>query len=486
VALSGGDRLVGPLGSAAYLGAAMALLVPIAVGVAADTSWLVRQRWVAGGCAGLGLVALVGSGARAAWLGAGVALLAVGWARRAWFRARLGVTLVAVICGGGLLIGLAFTTGVAGRVPAAVQSGQPGGLSRVAEWRVATRVLVAHPVLGVGPEGYRVVFGSAVDASYQRQFGRNPLPDRAHDSLLDVAVTVGIPGAAAYLALLVVVGRLVGRALRSSPWLVGVASGLAAYTVGALLLFPVSELEPGVWLLAGLVATQVATESELVSVRAPRLAQVALAGVAGLALVLGVRAVAADRAIRTALSLGRSQPAGVRDAQRAVGLAPSDIVVRLVAAEIDASTGSVAGIDRGLAQVRAALRVSPRDPVLGDEEGHLLVARAQTTNAATDWRAAAQNLSGVAARDPRNPAVLLELGVAEASLGERAGAVRAWTLASALDPASPAPQTDLALMYDQAGQSNAARNAAQAALGRDPTDALAAAVLARLDGRHGT
>ncbi|MDQ1519706.1 MAG: hypothetical protein QOI55_779, partial [Actinomycetota bacterium] len=49
-------------------------------------------------------------------------------------------------------------------------------------------------------------------ARYERAHGRDPLPDRAHDALLDVGTTTGVPGLVAYVALLAVVGRLVVRA----------------------------------------------------------------------------------------------------------------------------------------------------------------------------------------------------------------------------------------------------------------------------------
>ena len=74
-------RLLGPFGSAAFLGAACCLLLPVALGVALDRS---EDRWwrrAAGAGAGLLAIALIGSGTRAAWLGAAVALVAVCIAR---------------------------------------------------------------------------------------------------------------------------------------------------------------------------------------------------------------------------------------------------------------------------------------------------------------------------------------------------------------------------------------------------------------------
>jgi O-antigen ligase/Flp pilus assembly protein TadD len=471
VRLATGDRLVGPLGSAAYLGAAEALLVPIAVAVAADRGWRPIYRCSAVVCAGLGTVALIGSGARAAWCGVFAAVAVLGWIHRKKLRRRVAPLLLVAMIGSAGAVGLAFATGTAARVPQAFEGG-PGGASRLAEWRVASRVLLSHPLTGVGPEGYRIAFGAAVDASYQRHYGRDPLPDRAHDSLLDVAVTTGFPGLAAYLALLALVGVFAWRAMRRGPpWLAGVAAGLVAYEAGALLLFPIAELEPAVWLLVGLVSIQTARETELVTFVLPRWSRVTAAGlvaaVAGVALVLGVEAVRADQLMRAALD--RQSPVAAR---RAVELAPDDILNRVAAAELDAAAGSPAA---GLNEVNAGLRVSPNDPVLADEKASLLLQASQ-------WRAAAADLSVLIASDPRNPTLRLELGVADANLDRRVPAEVQLTLAADLDPGSGVAQTDLALLYQREGHPAEARQAALAALKRDPTDAQAAALLSELPG----
>src|SRR5690606_8133366 len=69
------DRLGGPFGSAAYLGAAVCLLIPSSVTLAADSreaaAWRIAAVFATLACT----VALVGSGARAAWVGLGVAAI---------------------------------------------------------------------------------------------------------------------------------------------------------------------------------------------------------------------------------------------------------------------------------------------------------------------------------------------------------------------------------------------------------------------------
>jgi hypothetical protein len=71
VHLAGSSRLTGSLGSAAYLGAAMALAM--ALGVALDRSWSQTARRGAVVAVALSGAALLGSGARAAWVGVAVA-----------------------------------------------------------------------------------------------------------------------------------------------------------------------------------------------------------------------------------------------------------------------------------------------------------------------------------------------------------------------------------------------------------------------------
>jgi tetratricopeptide (TPR) repeat protein len=238
-----------------------------------------------------------------------------------------------------------------------------------------------------------------------------------------------------------------------------VGAGLIAYGTAALFLFPVAEIEPGAWVLAGMLCRQVARPDELVAVELPRIArlvaQAALGGALAWAAFVGIRAGAADRAVRTALTdTARGDPASaVRAAASAVDRAPGDIVVRLAAARTDAALGTPAGIEDALGQVDAALRTSRRDPVLGDEKSTLLVQRARLTGSPGDWRAAAAQLQARHAVDPRNPAVLLQLGLADASLGHYGDATFDLQAARFLDPSSPAPTIDLALVGRMEGSS---------------------------------
>ena len=458
-----GSRPIATFGSSAYLGAAAVLLGPVAVGLAADAGVDRRVRRAAGVGGGLAGLALVTSGARAAWVGAAVAAALVAW-RRPAARRLLGGAVVAAVA-------LALVTGVAGRLPDAFDDDRGGAGGRLDEWRVATRVVADHPLLGTGPEGYRIAFGAAVDDAYEQEHGRDPLPDRAHSAVLDVAATIGLPGLAAYLVLLVLTARVVLPALRRDPSLAGIAAGLAAYAVQSLFLFPLAELDPLFWLLAGLVVGQVGSTIEL---RVPRAVPMLTGALSAAALVAGGLDLVADRRAAATLEHG-TEPVG------AARLRPDAVRYRLVAARAYAGTGSSIGLDRALAELDRALDVSPRDPVAGAERAALLLARAQRSGVPAHAEAARRALDRLLACDPRNAETLLRAGVARALTGDLDGAEDAWLAAERLAPASAAASVDLALAYERAGRLDDARAAARRALRRDP-GAEPQALLRRLAG----
>jgi O-antigen ligase len=464
-----GDRPLGPFGSSAYLGAAASLLGPAALGVALDGrfGWTVRRlAALAAGAAG---VALVVSGARAAWLGAAAAGVVVMVGRRPVNRRAL-LPIAAALAAA---MALAFASGVAGRAGDVVSDRDGGARGRLDEWRVAWRVIAAHPVLGVGPEGYRIAFGRAVDDRYEQAHGRDPLPDRAHDVLLDVAATTGLVGLAAYGALLLVAGRYVVRALRRAPpWTAGVAAGLVAYAAQSLFLFPIGELEPVAWLLAGAVVGEVAVAGEWRSVRLPRAVPAAAAALAVLAFAAGALDVAADRRADAALR-GRGDPTG------AAALRPDALRYRLAAARVLADEGSYGA---AVGQLDRALDVSPLDPVVRRERARLMLERARRGGDPAQLHAALAVLRQLSADDPRNAVVLLRLGVAEALSGNDPAAERAWKSAERLAPRSAAASTDLALAYARLGRIADARAAARRALAREPSNERARQVLRQLDG----
>lgn len=484
------DRLGGPFGSPAFLGAACAVLIPVLVGVALDPA-LPRPLRSAAAPAAIGsTIALIGSGTRAAWLATAAIGPLVWAARRARRRAEMGTDpRPSAGCGGRassnavgssarrvrpraavLLAGVAAAVGVAvllgGQVGSALDRSHGAG-SRVDEWRVAIRVIADHPVLGTGPEGYRLAVPGNVDADYERAYGRDVMPDRAHSGILDVAATGGVIAGLVYVALLGMLAARLWRAVRrGEPLLIGLAAGVGAYMLQQQLLFPVIELDPVVWLLAGAVVawtprfpadlgraapsvpTSPAPTPDGVEIGsglrpAPRW-QLGAGVVAGLlavaCLVAGVLDVAADRLDQRALDAiadGRDADA-LRLARRATDLRPDVLRYQLVRGRAEQMDGTLAGVDRWLAAVDDALEVSPLDPIVRQERGIALNRRAAITGTDADTAAALGYWQGLVAEDANYRRWQLELGRAAAARGDVALAREAWGAAAELgDPTAP-------------------------------------------------
>ena len=476
-----GDRPGGPLGSSAYLGAVAALLTPVCLGIAVDPRWHRTARRAAGVGVAAGSAALVLSGARAAWGAAAVAAVAAVVVRRSALRRHR--RLAAGLGAAALAVGaFALLAGAPGRVGDAVTDDAGGPRGRLDEWRVAARVVADHPLTGVGPEGYRIAFGAAVDDDYEQDHGRDPLPDRAHSSVLDVAATTGLFGLAAFVLVVAVTGRFVLRAVRSGPaWVAGSAAGLVAYAAQSLFLFPLAELDPLAWLLAGVVVSHSVRAEDRVALSPPRVVAGVCAALAGAALVAGVLDVAADRTARRTLA-AVAEDRAVDDPGAAARLRPDALRYRLVAARAEEAGTAPGGRRRALAHLDRALALSPRDPVAGAERGRLLLASARLTLAPEDVRAAQAALEALARRDPRNARTLLRLGLARDLAGDGPGAEQAWLAAERLAPRSSAGPTNLALAYARAGRWDEARAAARRALRRDPSDTRAQEVLRAADG----
>lgn len=483
-----GDRPVATLGSSAFLGGLSALLVPACTGIAVDPRWHRSGRRVAGSATAAGVIALVVSGARAAWLGLAVVGVSavvlrrqrIAARRRDWRAVRRRLALASSLAVAAVVF-LGVVTGAGGRIADAAGERGGGVGGRLDEWRVAARVVANRPVTGVGPEGYRVAFGGAVDEAYEQDHGRDPLPDRAHSALLDIAATTGLVGLVAFACVAALTGRFVVRAVRVGPvWVAGLATGVAAYGVQALFLFPVAELDTVARLLAGVVVARTARRDEQVRIRPPRLVP-ALVGVASaVALAAGALDVAADRvARRTLAAVADSRPV---DADAAARLRPDAVRYRLVASRaFEAST--VAGAHAlALGQLDRALDISPRDPVANAERSRLLLNRARRTGAPADIAVARSNLEALARRDPRNAQTQLRLGIVLDLAGDDTGAERAWIAAERLAPRSAAGPTNLALAYARAGRWEEAKAAAERALRRDPADARALSVIDEADG----
>lgn len=432
-------RSGGPFAQPAYLGAALALTVPVAVALATDRhEGRARSLWAV--AAGLGVVGLAASGSRAAWVGVvvalGVAALARHRPRTATAapasavvahahddatprrrRVHRGLGLVATL----IVVALVAGAGVLDRAG----SVGAGADARIAEWRTAARAVAAAPVIGHGPEGYRLVFGEVVDAGYVQRHGRAVITDRAHSAPLDMAVVGGVPGAALLVVLWVLIGRRAVAALRrGDPVVAGLAAGWLAHTTAGLALFALLEIDPLAWLCAGAV---VAWHDPPAPVEpSDRASPIAVATViAAIAvLIAGTADVAVERRIGQATEPTLPVAARQAHAEAAARLRPDSVRAAHAAAQVSAAAGAITDLDAALAHLERGLAISPLDPALATTYALRAAERAERSRLPGDVAAAEVIVDARLDRDPHHPLLWRARAViAELAGDDRAGEV---------------------------------------------------------------
>jgi O-antigen ligase len=401
-----GHRVGGPFAQPAYVGAAAVLLLPLSLAIAFDRDGARGWRVIGALGAAGAVAALLLSQTRGAWIGVLVAIVLLGSRNRAVVQRRWRELVLGTFA----LVVIFAMTPLGGRVADGFDLGHGTTQGRFDDWSTGVRLIERHPVLGVGPEGYRVVFPQIVSAAYVRRHGTAVIPDRAHNGVIDVATEGGIVGGALYAALLALVIVVAWRSLRSRDvFTIALACAVVGYIVQQQFLFPLSELDPLFWLGAGmLVATRVPSAG-VPSERARRIpiaVPAALAVVVGFGAVTGAREVFADRLLaRAADAPGASD---LRDADHATRLRPDSIRVWYAAARIAARGPAITDVDAAIVRVERGLHDSPRDPALRGLEADLLVERA-VRSGLDDDRARARTVVTHYLRDaPNDPDLWLD------------------------------------------------------------------------------
>jgi putative inorganic carbon (HCO3(-)) transporter len=188
---------------------------------------------------GLMLLALFFSLSRGAWIGATLAIIAVGilLSRRALIASLLigaGGALLLALGAGALLpqalreratdflpyLGLVDIQGIP------ISDQNFAILERLAHWRAAFRMFEAHPWLGVGIGNYTAAYPRYQDI----EFWQDPL-GHAHNIYLNFAAETGLVGLVAYLMFWGATLFLAWRAVRQNT---GLARGIAVGSLGAL------------------------------------------------------------------------------------------------------------------------------------------------------------------------------------------------------------------------------------------------------------
>lgn len=477
------SRTRSTLGNAAFLGAYLAMIVPVSARIALMGSQDVRWRTVHTLAAMSGVAALLTTQTRGAWLGAivgGMAMLALEservMARPARTAAFAGTALLALVL-------LATVSPLGPRIRSIADPATGTGRGRTLQWGRTVELVADRPVLGWGPETYASTFPKYIDARFEKTVRRDVVPDRAHNVFLDLAAASGLLGVAAWIALLGLVGVILVRKLHRDALTVGLAGGCAAYLVQLQFSFPLADLDTVFWLFAGMAVGPTLARSTRVSRLwvVPSLVAAALFGVWGGADVV------ADRSLRDALRAeARGDLDGARlavDRAARVGFGRAQYLQ--AAARLHRRTGeaSAHGADfmKGIKQVSRARQTVPNDVELAMDYADLFVSWGQTASDEGLIARGAEAYEEILERDPNSSRVHLKLGVAYVELGRESDAEREWRTAASLAPQSAAPWLNLGLLYEEQAKRRHAREALRRAFAREPDNDLARDALKRLD-----
>ncbi|HUP68294.1 MAG TPA: O-antigen ligase family protein [Acidimicrobiales bacterium] len=213
-----GTAIWSTLGNPNHLGGFLAVMLPIGVGLLA--LWRDRRiRAVISAIAVAGLLALVQTTARGAWLatvaGLGVlGLLSLPAIRRkpAVVVAVAGALLVATLAAGVLL---EPTRGIADKVASALDlSGDSSASQRVEFWKAAARMANDRPLAGIGPDVYGSIFPAYQGGKLATIYDGMSLNNGPHNVFMDKLAALGYPGLAVFVVLLAMATGLACRTYR--------------------------------------------------------------------------------------------------------------------------------------------------------------------------------------------------------------------------------------------------------------------------------
>lgn len=269
-----------------------ALLAP-ALALSEDRRALRLVWWAA---SGLTTVAVLLSQVRGAWFGllvGGAALLAYAVRTKARFQTVdwLALALVVVVFAGA---GFAAADAISARVADMFSGEQSAGSGRILLWQTGVRVAGSYPLLGTGPESFLLGYYGERSADHAVYGGYRAVADDAHNILIHIAATMGLPALLLALAFVVVLVRRAGALVFASAeggsghvyaaWFAAVLGHLGYLLFGPSIITSSVVLAIGLGVLIATLAAEVELPSPTPVIAAAlvvAVAGVALAGTSG-------------------------------------------------------------------------------------------------------------------------------------------------------------------------------------------------------------
>lgn len=457
------------------------LIAPLGVslGLFFSARWE-RERSLFGACGVLIVAAIVATFVRGAWLAAVVTVAVfaiVAWRARVrpsrnelWWLGGAAAALVLVIGASAVLGG--SDTNVFQRVAAGFQTDRGSVGARLIIWETALRAVPDTWLLGEGPDQFMTAFTRHEDPRSIAIAGSTVFADNAHNVLLQLAVTVGIPGALLFVALIamVVVFSVPFWLPRGGDRRLIVFSGICSAVIGygAYLLSGLEQpaATAVLWiLLAALLSPAARTIAPSSCVA--RWATSAVTFMLALAIIgHGTARLFSENAYSRASTLTTPLPAAIRLAERSVRLAPWEpeyrrgstmVMRRLVDLGMDSglAMSPEAAVGAGEDQAAAAIRITPSDFRNPSVLSGLYLSAASIVS--TDYAGVAADAAREAIRlRPASPDGYNQLALAEARGGDQDAAVAAARRAVELWDGYADGWLVLGLLLEQSGETEEA------------------------------
>ena len=270
-------RIISTIGHSNSLGNFLLYTAPVSAGLAVAAKG--ESRWLMAGATALSAAAIIFSGTRGAWLGlvAGgstFAALTLGNRLSGLLKnprrliLRTAAALVVVLIAVWAMSFNPASRGILARARAVATEGFTGS-GRTLLWRDSIRMVPAFALVGCGPEGFRKAFL----ASKSRELARHAPQinnESSHNAYLDAAISYGLPGAIAYIAIVVSSLLLLARSRRRAEsgklkaLFTGVISALVAVVVHNIFIY--DQISTGLYFFAAaalaFISTRVASGEE--------------------------------------------------------------------------------------------------------------------------------------------------------------------------------------------------------------------------------
>jgi putative inorganic carbon (HCO3(-)) transporter len=459
-------RVFSTLASPSFLGAYLALVLPVGLALLSRASRGVTVLLSA--ALGMGASALLFTYSRGAWIGAAAGvvftLISMRWGRIRQvgrpLAAALAVTIVLVALGAG------GGPSLVKRAASITDTKQGSAGVRLELWRSALAMIKARPVIGWGPASYRSRLPAFVSGPRPEEQKANP---SSHNLILDYGVESGVLGIAAFVWLVVAAWRAARRTGEEGREVAMAASaGLLSYLVTHQFGFPVTGVEVPFWVCLGLAAA--AGKQAATNERSPRWRQAALA-LAAVPVVLLVavmgRVSAADVRLRSGTMAAAKGEVAV--AEPLLCRAAEGALIEFHALQYGWYSQRAKPPDPAAAE-RAYRRVLELDPFYGPNHGSLARCYLDIGGPAKLAEAVKEAKLAVA-HDPYDGDARLTLGLAEERAGRRREAMAAYRKAIAFDPNQAAPYNNLANLYATTGEAEEAERHYRKALTLAPGNA---------------